>query len=48
MSIVEKLNSVTVNPDGSVTHLIFKAKDGSPRQFKDEETHKKWVAKHLR
>ena len=48
MSIVEKLNAVTVNSDGSVTHLVFKTKDGSPRKFKDEETHKKWVAKHLR
>jgi hypothetical protein len=46
MSIVEKLNAVTVNADGSVTHLYFMAKDGSPRKFKDEETHKKWVAKH--
>ena len=48
LSIVEKLNSVTVNADGSVSHNIFLAKDGSPRKFKDEATHKKWVTKHLR
>ena len=46
---MEKLNLVSVDPvDGSVTHLIFKAKDGSPRKFKDEATHKRWVTKHLR
>ena len=48
MSIVDKLNSVAVNADGSVTHKIFHAKDGSPRKFKDEATHQKWVTKHLR
>ncbi len=49
LSIVEKLNLVSVDPvDGSVTHLVFKAKDGSPRKFKDEATHKRWVTKHLR
>lgn len=48
MSYLEKLHSVTPNTDGSLTHNIFKMKDGSPRKFKDEETHKKWVTKHVR
>jgi len=44
------MNNVTVNEDGSVTHNVFKAKDGSgePRKFKDVETFKRWVAKHPR
>jgi hypothetical protein len=48
MSIIEKLNAVTVNEDGSLSHQFFKAKDGSPRKFKDADTHKKWVTKHIR
>ncbi len=48
MSFLEKLNDVTANGDGSFTHNFFKLKDGSPRKFKDEETHKKWVARHVR
>ncbi len=49
-SIQEKLLDATVNEDGSVTHNIFKSKDGSgaPRKFKDQETFKRWVAKHNR
>ena len=40
---------MTVNEsDGSVTHTFFKAKDGSARKFKDVDTHKRWVAKHMR
>ena len=35
-SIQERLQDATVNEDGTVTHNIFKAKDGSgPRKFKD-------------
>ena len=49
-SIQYKLNDVTVNEDGSVTHNVFIAKDGSGnlRKFKDQETFKRWVAKHTR
>ena len=49
-SIQQKINDVTVNEDGSVSHNFFKAKDGSgePRKFKDQETFKRWVAKHTR
>ncbi len=41
---------MTVNEDGTVSHNVFKAKDGSgePRKFKDMETFKRWVAKHSR
>jgi hypothetical protein len=44
------MNDVTVNEDGTVSHNVFKAKDGSgePRKFKDMETFKRWVAKHSR
>jgi len=40
---------VTVNEDGTVTHNIYLAKDGSgPRKFKDVDTFKRWVMKHTR
>ena len=48
LSIVDKLNAVTVNEDGSITHNVFKTKDGKERRFKDEATHKRWVQKHIR
>lgn len=49
-SIQEKLLDATVNEDGSVTHNFFKSKSGNgePRKFKDQDTFKRWVAKHNR
>jgi hypothetical protein len=39
---------VTVQADGSVSHNVFKTKEGEPRKFKNEETFKKWLTKHQR
>lgn len=47
-SVIDKLTDVTPNADGSITHNTFKAKDGSPRKFKDNDTYKRWLAKHHR
>lgn len=36
-SFLDKLNDVTMNPDGTVTHNIYKKND-KPREFKNVET----------
>ena len=46
-SYQDKLFDVKRNPDGSLTHNIYKS-DGGPREFKDEKTVEKWVKKHIK
>ena len=49
MSRQEKMAQVVTNKDdGSLSHSLFKAKDGQARQFKDDAIFKRWVSKHTR
>ena len=41
-SIIDKINDVTVEADGTVVHNVFKAKEGEQRRFKDAGTFKRW------
>lgn len=48
-SIYDKLNDITVEADGSITHNVYKKSDGSgPRSFKTKDIFLHWKAKHLR
>ena len=48
-SFLDKLNDVTVNNDGTVTHNIYLTSDKSgPREFKDMATFEKWRNKHIK
>jgi hypothetical protein len=49
MSIVDKMDDVTIRADGTMAHNAFKKPNSDePRVFKNQETFLKWKAKHLR
>lgn len=48
LSLLDKLQDVTVNSDGTVTHNFAQSSGDKPRTFKDEATFKKWLNKHLK
>eukprot|EP00347_Sterkiella_histriomuscorum_P003558 403363832 len=47
-SYQDRLLDVRRNPDGSLTHNIFKSDSSIPREFKDEKVFEKWVKRHLK
>jgi hypothetical protein len=46
LSVFDKMDEIVENEDGSVSHKIYKAKDGSARSFKCMKTFNDWKASH--
>lgn len=47
-SFMDKLNDITTNDDGTITHNVYLKGDKTPRTFKNLQTYQEWKRQHIK